>query len=652
MTFAYPKVLFLLLLVPMFIALAVASVHRAQRKSEQIVARRHHGRLLTGTSTASRWIPTGLFLLGFTMALLALARPQWGFFQKEDTSEGRDILIAMDVSRSMLAPDLLPDRLTRAKLVAEDLVRTSPGDRFGVIAFAGRAFMQAPLTIDHEAVSETVAQLDIYTIPRGGTNLGDALDLSVKTFAKAEAETAGKALILFSDGDDLEGTAREAAKKAKEAGIIVVAIGVGTPQGDVIPDPEISGDFVKDPSGKVVRSRLKRASLEEIARSTSGIYIDIGSPGSTRSAITRAIENLERSRSVSEGSRQPIERYQWPLLSAFIAIALGFLSPFFFSPRQAFPPAATALLVAVFLSPPDQGHAAIQVRDHAHTAYEKQDYTGAVEQYNSRLEKAPGDGTLSRSLNFGLGASAYRGGDFTEAAQAFGKALLSQDSEMRENAHYNLGNTFFRNGKAAMEEALKAMAKGNDKAPPLQAFEQVIKDWEDSIGHYEATLAISPGNEDAAFNRDVVQRHLDKLKKMVAALKKMMQMQQDGKGGKNSKKNRGKSRGEKGNPGEGENGEEGEEGKGDRDNPMEKGKGGQGDKPENLEGKLEAATGGSGQERGGQKGVPNENIDRRIDPETGYSPSQARQLLEQFADEEPEESARREPPTNQPYKDW
>ena len=174
-------------------------------------------------------------LLALAFFIIALAKPQMGYTEHEVSGKGRNVMIAMDVSRSMLATDIAPNRLQRAKLAVQDLITALPQDRIGLIAFSGRAFVQAPLTIDHTAILESIEQLDTETIPRGGTNIAMAIELAMETFNKTES--ANHALVLFSDGDELEGTALEAAQKAKQEDIIVVAIGVGTTSGSIIPDP-------------------------------------------------------------------------------------------------------------------------------------------------------------------------------------------------------------------------------------------------------------------------------------------------------------------------------------------------------------------------------------------------------------------------------
>src|SRR5205814_8619170 len=167
----------------------------------------------------------------------------------------------------------LPNRLQRVKLAAQDLITQLQGDRVGLVAFAGRAFLQAPLTIDYDAAVEAVNDLDTSTIPEGGTNISDAVDLVVRTFGKSAI--GNRAVIIFTDGEEMSGDALKSAKTAADAGVRIFTVGVGTPEGSLIPlNAEGSGTaFVKDNSGQVVKSKLDEKRLKEIAETTDGFYI-------------------------------------------------------------------------------------------------------------------------------------------------------------------------------------------------------------------------------------------------------------------------------------------------------------------------------------------------------------------------------------------
>src|SRR5947207_10722196 len=190
------------------------------------------------------------------LTITALAKPRWGYIYENVKRKGLDLIFAADTSRSMLSNDVSPNRLQRVKLAAQDLINELQGDRVGLVAFAGRAFLQAPLTIDYDAAAEAINDLDTNTIPEGGTNISDAIDLAVRTFGKSAI--GNRAVIIFTDGEELSGNAPKTAKAAADAGVRVFAVGVGTPEGSLIPiNGEGGGNaFVKDSQGQVVKSKL------------------------------------------------------------------------------------------------------------------------------------------------------------------------------------------------------------------------------------------------------------------------------------------------------------------------------------------------------------------------------------------------------------
>src|SRR5437764_15045654 len=226
----------------------------------------------------------------------------------------------------MLSNDVQPNRLDRVKLAVQDLINELQGDRVGLIAFAGRAFLQAPLTIDYDAVVEAINDLDTKTIPEGGTNISSAIALATQSFGKSA--TGNRALIIFTDGEELSGDAVKMAKDAADAGVLIFTVGVGTPQGSLIP---ITGDdgqtaLVKDSAGQVVKSKLDDKHLREIAQATGGFYIHLESgPRTMQQVQTEGLAKMQAAEMDVRLSRRPIERYEWPLSGALVALALSIL---------------------------------------------------------------------------------------------------------------------------------------------------------------------------------------------------------------------------------------------------------------------------------------------------------------------------------------
>ena len=225
MIFAAPDWLWGLTVVPLFVALAFANERTREEKLAKLVAARLRPRLAATVSLGRRRLRLFFLLLGFVAILVTLARPQWGFTMQETKRKGRDVLLVIDTSRSMLADDIKPNRLTRAKLAAQDLIVELKGDRVGVIAFAGTAFLQAPLTVDYTAVLGSLKELDTEIIPQGGSNLAGALTAARDAFGKGESDN--RALVIFSDGEELDADANKVADELKGQ-VRIFSVGIGT----------------------------------------------------------------------------------------------------------------------------------------------------------------------------------------------------------------------------------------------------------------------------------------------------------------------------------------------------------------------------------------------------------------------------------------
>ena len=249
---------------------------RQQATLHGFVAPRLAQQLTRSVSVARRTLKRALFTAGVACLFIALARPQAGYRWQETQRKGRDILFAVDTSRSMLAPDVKPNRLARAKLAVQDLLQHLDGDGVGLIAFAGRAFLQCPITLDYDAFRDSLTALDTTVIPRGGTDIASAIREAQATFK--QRSDSDKILILLTDGEDLRGDAVAAAQAAGKAGVKIFTVGVGTPNGELIPlnGEEGGTQFVQDATGNYVKSRLDQATLTKIAQATGGMYQPLG----------------------------------------------------------------------------------------------------------------------------------------------------------------------------------------------------------------------------------------------------------------------------------------------------------------------------------------------------------------------------------------
>ena len=413
-----------------------------------------------------------------------------------------------------------------------------PEDRIGLIAFAGRAFLQAPLTLDHDAVIEAIEQFDTEIIPRGGTNLASAVTLALEAFEKAGS--AESALILFSDGENLEGEdeMEQVRKAAADLGTILVAVGVGTEVGAIIPELDDKGHlqqgvFIKDDQGNVVRSRLDPSALQTLSREIGGgVYVNLGATTSVATIVRTALQEIEASRETARARRRPIERFMWPLSFAFLLMVAAFLLPGtvrmisgLLAPRKnpaSAPPrpsrlARTALLAVSALSlagAAETVRARQELEPGGFSSLEKKDYDIAIDAFEREIAEAH-PGKRHAWLHLGLGSAAYRKGDYELAKNAFGKALEQPYRRLSETAHYNLGNTLSRHGEAVLKSAMGSGGIPPD-TPQIETDpdkDAIAEQWRSAIEHYEQALKINPGNRSARHNLEVVRKRLEILQK-------------------------------------------------------------------------------------------------------------------------------------------
>ncbi len=250
---------------------------------------------------------------------LALAGPMWGFRWQQVQREGIDLIVAIDTSRSMLATDVKPNRLARAKLAVQDLLAQISGDRVGLVAFAGTAFLQCPLTLDFGAFSQSLEAIEAGIIPRGGTSLAAAIEASLGAFEGRQAEH--QALVIITDGEDLGGGLDDAIKQATERGVKIYTVGIGTTEGELIPLEQ--GGFVKDRNGNVVKSRLDETTLQKIANDTGGAYLHATDTAFGLTELYRDyISTMEKRELASTLERRYEHRFQWPLVLAFVLLLI------------------------------------------------------------------------------------------------------------------------------------------------------------------------------------------------------------------------------------------------------------------------------------------------------------------------------------------
>ena len=266
------------------------------------------------------------FILALFFIVVALARPKWGLKQVEAKSLSSDIVVAIDVSKSMLAQDLKPDRLTRAKMAFTNLSEKLKGQRIGLIAFAGQAYWQCPLTSDVKVFEMFLSSLDTDTVPFYGTNLAAPIDLACESLKKVPSNS--KALVIITDGESFDGDLKESLNLAKESQTKIFCVGIGTEKGEPIPTYQ-NGQFkeyMKDDKGKTVVTKLDSSTLEQIALATGGRYYNMNQQPSLDSLI-KSLSKLDKIEGTSNIFNNFEDRFYYPL-----AVALIFLLFYLFIP--------------------------------------------------------------------------------------------------------------------------------------------------------------------------------------------------------------------------------------------------------------------------------------------------------------------------------
>jgi len=252
-------------------------------------------------------------------SIVALARPQWGFEWREIKREGLDILVAVDTSKSMLTDDVKPNRLERSKLAVKDLVKKLNGDRIGLMAFSSSAFLVCPMTVDYSGFLLSLEDINTSTIPQGGTSLASAIKEGIRSYKNIPGKY--KAMIVITDGEDLEGEVAPAAQEAKKEGIQIFSIGIGTSEGELIrlKDDKGNYEFLKDSQENFVKSRLNEQILQEIALITGGMYVRAsGAQFGLEEIYDQRLSKMEKKEIKNKMEKRYFERFQIPLCIAFL----------------------------------------------------------------------------------------------------------------------------------------------------------------------------------------------------------------------------------------------------------------------------------------------------------------------------------------------
>lgn len=515
MKFAYPHFLWLLLVVPPGLAaFFVWAAKRREKLLTQFIQARLLPTLTVGISTTRRKIRFACVILAVASTVVALARPQWGATWEQVTRRGLDIVVAIDTSKSMLATDIAPNRLERAKLAALELMQEAKADRLGLVAFAGEAFLQCPLTIDDVAFQQSVQALNVNIIPQGGTALAQAINIARTAFKESDSF---KVLVMFTDGEDNDEGALAAAQAAAKDGMKIFTVGIGTAEGDLLRVTDANGnsDYVRDAQGNVVKSHLNEDLLRKIAGATDGgFYLPMRGAKTVDTLYEKGLAPLPKSDQTSKLVKRYHEQFHWPLGAAILLLFIEMLLPerkrsgrsktneAHPTNRQSAHAAANALEqkrttavvgLLVFLLLPATLHATPQS---AWKDYNAKKFDEAQKEYE-RL--AATNKTDDLRLVFNAGTAAYRATNFDAAIKSFTSATMAHDIKLQQAAYFNLGNAQFRQGQKAKD------------------LDGIQHSWEAAIKSYQSAVKLNTNDTDAMFNLNFAKHGVEQIKQLRVA---------------------------------------------------------------------------------------------------------------------------------------
>ena len=647
MNLAHPAWLFALTL-PLILAVLAVVITRLRRSQWQaFAADRLRPILIKRRSPVVRWISFSLLLLACISLVIALTRPHEKAGTREEKILSRNVLIALDLSRSMRVQDVKPDRLSRAKIAIYELLEELPNERVGIIGFAGSAYVYAPLTVDHAAVRQTVEQIDENWATLGGSNLKDAVELAIDTLKKTGQKQ--NALVIFSDGEKHDGSLDDIASEAKLAGVNILAIGIGTENGDYVPNADFPGNRMVDENGQPVISRLQPEVLRNLAEATNGKYAAAGSGDDIASLVKNSIKELDAFEMEGSQREVTIDYYQWFLLPAIVFL---FASIIIGTRWRGVGKAAAAL--AIFLMP-GPSHAD-DAKDAARFLLEK-NFTAAAQTYR-KLAKESQSSNLRSRYHLGDGIASLRGGSFKSARSAFSKSLDANNPDVLAEAHLGMANSLFQLGwfelsgyaypqdpKSSPDMAqfdqlvrtrLKKLAAAKEGGE-VEKIEALITNWTDAVRHCDSAISKMPANNAATNNRQMTITYLKRLRELLEEEKEKteqnMPMPQPGGEGESQ-------------PDEGD-GDPDEKQDGDQQNKDSKSPGDKGDekreKKDGSNGKEPKPKddSGKGKNKGENPEDPNETPEKR-----------ARRILKDSADLEKGPLTPGQVEFNPPAKDW
>ena len=320
--FANIEMLWWLLTIPVFVVVYIIATRRKRRQLIEFGDPELMVQLMPDASKSRPIVKFSLIMVALTLLIIATARPQYGQQEKTVKRQGIEVMVALDISNSMLAEDVVPNRLDRAKQMLSKMIDNMVDDKVGLVVFAGEAFTQLPITCDYVSAKMFLNTISPNLIPTQGTAIGAALQTAITSFGAQDSEV-GRAIILITDGENHEDDAVAAAKKAQELGIQVFVVGIGKPEGSPIPKPG-TNDYFKDRAGQVVVSRLNEEMCQEIAAAGKGVYVRCDNTNTAMRAMQQELDRIATSEIETTVYADYNEQYHSFVLIALLLLVIDF----------------------------------------------------------------------------------------------------------------------------------------------------------------------------------------------------------------------------------------------------------------------------------------------------------------------------------------
>ena len=507
MSFLYPHILWFLFLPALLAGLVLLARRKTGTGWRQLVSAEHAGELVARRPAWRSILPAALCILALACAVAGLARPINGFKEAGGLSTGRNLLIALDISRSMETEDVKPSRLEEARAAAFELIDALKADKIGLIVFSGDADLVVPLTYDHTALRDALEQVNRSWAGTGGTNFGLVLKRAMQDF-KRSAPDGTNALVLLSDGEDTVGSSMDVAEEARKNNLLVITVGVGTAAGGPIPDPKGENGLWQDENGKHVISKLDADALRKFSEATGGDFAVLDSNTDLTAFTQKAVRKIDKHEENVSTNKVPNDLFPW---FAWAALAL----------------LVAAIVIATEWRLPKRGGAAAVV---------------LLLLLAPAAQAAPDAASVLR-YTYGL---SQVGKDNAAAKEAFSAALLDDDPQMQAAAFYQIGNAdtnatigklrqLYGEGEQAQgeqastdpdEDEAAPTALQGPRQPSIDELEKIVEELKQDIPPYESALKIDPKLTAATRNIEKIKQLIKDLEEEIERLKQQQQQQQ------------------------------------------------------------------------------------------------------------------------------